>query len=379
MANKGNYYIGIRLLLLKQFLEYHAGPNRYVTRKQIEKFLKEKGFPVEKKTIYADLAVLGRVFDMQIDYDEHKKGYYLLNPSFNPYELRLLMDCVQTSTLITDDEVKSLTTKIKRMAYEDDRNSLDRTVTVNSRINRAEDSILRKVDIIHQALQHKRKISFRYFKYVAERGQHREYYATSELDDRFIINPKRLVWDDGSYFLEFHRTDNDDFTPFFCPVSFEVERMSDIQILSEIRDAIEMPHIKPNLIPPEVMDMMFGKEHIVTIRFRNNFVQEVLDFFGNDTITIPLDDNHFTITLRDRCGPELYMKILTFGCYAKILSPQSAVDGMNSYIRDMTQLYSSDAEPYYVLSQKELDDIYIDDNKYPPVDLADLDIDEEDI
>ena len=74
MANKGNYYIGIRLLLLKQFLEYNAGQNRYVTRKQMEKFLKEKGFPVEKKTIYADLAVLGRVFDMQIDYDEHKKG-----------------------------------------------------------------------------------------------------------------------------------------------------------------------------------------------------------------------------------------------------------------------------------------------------------------
>ena len=43
MANKGNYYIGIRLLLLKQFLEYNSGPNRYVTRKQIEKFLKEKG------------------------------------------------------------------------------------------------------------------------------------------------------------------------------------------------------------------------------------------------------------------------------------------------------------------------------------------------
>lgn len=379
MGNKGNYYIGIRLLLLKQYLEINAGPNRVVKRSQIEKFLKDEGFPVEKKTIYADLAVLGRVFDMQIDYDEHRKGYILLNPSFNPYELRLLIDCVQTSTLITDDEVKSITTKIKRLAHENDRNSLDRTVVVNGRINRAEDSILRKVDIIHQALQMKRKISFRYFKYIAEREQHKQYYLTIEDDDRFIINPRRLVWENGSYYLDFYRTDNDYFTPYFCPLSFEVDRMSDIQILSEIRDTVEMPHIKPNIIPPEVMDMLFGQEHIVTIRFRNNFVQEVLDFFGDDTVTIPLDENHFTITLRERCGPELYMKILTFGCFAKILSPQSAVDGMNSYIRDMTQLYISDKEPYYVLSQEELDDIYIDDYKYPPVDLADLDIDEEDI
>ena len=48
MANKGNYYIGIRLLLLKQYLEYNAGPDRVVTRKSIENFLKEEGFPVEK-------------------------------------------------------------------------------------------------------------------------------------------------------------------------------------------------------------------------------------------------------------------------------------------------------------------------------------------
>ena len=60
MANKGNYYIGIRLLLLKQYLEHNAGPDRVVTRKSMENFLKEEGFPVEKKTIYADLAVLGQ-------------------------------------------------------------------------------------------------------------------------------------------------------------------------------------------------------------------------------------------------------------------------------------------------------------------------------
>ena len=80
MANKGNYYIGIRQLLLKQYLDYNAGPDRVVTGKGIENFLKEEGFPVETKTIYADLAVLGQVFDMKLDYDPHRKGYLLVNP-----------------------------------------------------------------------------------------------------------------------------------------------------------------------------------------------------------------------------------------------------------------------------------------------------------
>ena len=36
MANKGKYIIGIRLLLLKEFLQANAGRDRIITRRQIE-------------------------------------------------------------------------------------------------------------------------------------------------------------------------------------------------------------------------------------------------------------------------------------------------------------------------------------------------------
>ena len=62
MANIGKYAIGIRLLLLKQFIEAHAGVNRYVTRGEMEQYLSDKGYPVEKKTLYSDLAVLDSEF-----------------------------------------------------------------------------------------------------------------------------------------------------------------------------------------------------------------------------------------------------------------------------------------------------------------------------
>ena len=51
MANKGKYIIGIRLLLLKQYLEANAGKDRIVSRREIEKFLEDKGYSVEKKTL----------------------------------------------------------------------------------------------------------------------------------------------------------------------------------------------------------------------------------------------------------------------------------------------------------------------------------------
>ena len=39
MANYGKYYIAVRLLLLKQYLEANAGKNRIVSRKELEAFL----------------------------------------------------------------------------------------------------------------------------------------------------------------------------------------------------------------------------------------------------------------------------------------------------------------------------------------------------
>lgn len=61
MANYGKYYIAVRLLLLKQYLEANAGRDRIVKRGELEALLREHDMPVEKKTLYADFAALGDI------------------------------------------------------------------------------------------------------------------------------------------------------------------------------------------------------------------------------------------------------------------------------------------------------------------------------
>ena len=182
MANYGKYYIAIRLLLLKQYLEANAGGNRVVKRSELEEHLRKHDIFVEKKTLYADFAALGSVFGMQLEYDPHKKGYRLLNPPFELHDLRVMIDCVQAASFITEEEANTVTTKIKGLAPQRERNALSRYVEVRDRVQRAEDSVLRKVDIIQTALQNERQIRFRYFKYIAKRGNHKEYYKTKNGD-----------------------------------------------------------------------------------------------------------------------------------------------------------------------------------------------------
>ena len=62
MANYGKYYIAVRLLLLKQYLEANAGRTRIVKRRELEQLWEEHDILVEKKTLYQDFAALGERF-----------------------------------------------------------------------------------------------------------------------------------------------------------------------------------------------------------------------------------------------------------------------------------------------------------------------------
>ena len=73
--NYGKYSVGIRLLLLKEYFEANAGKNRLVSRRQLEAYLDNQDFPIEKKTLYADLNALKDYFGMQIEYDQRKNAY----------------------------------------------------------------------------------------------------------------------------------------------------------------------------------------------------------------------------------------------------------------------------------------------------------------
>lgn len=42
MPNYGQYFIAVRLMLLKRFLETNAGRNRIITRRQMEDYLESQ-------------------------------------------------------------------------------------------------------------------------------------------------------------------------------------------------------------------------------------------------------------------------------------------------------------------------------------------------
>ena len=331
--NHGKYVIGIRLLLLKEYLQANAGKDRIVKRKEIEAYLTEKGYPVEKKTLYADFAVLDDVFGLHLEYDQHKKGYRLLNPPFEPYELRLLVDGIQSSKFITREKARKITEKIKALAGKETKATLNRQAYVADRVRSMNDSVVKDADRIHQAIAEDSQISFRYFHYTPDRANPKNY---SYDGNRITVSPYALLWNNGNYYL--YAYDGKKFR------YYRVDRMERISFpLLPKREGKELFREK-NIITQKakVFDMYGGKEYNVRIRFRKELADAVIDQFGRDVMMMSVDEEHFTINVPVEISPTFFAWIATFGRRVKILDPAPVIEKMREFIQASADMYNDD-------------------------------------
>ena len=335
MAYNGRYSIAIRILLLKKYFEANAGRNRYVIPQEIHDYLKEYELDVEKKALYADFAVLGDIFGLQLEYDPHKKGYRLLNPPFEPYELRLMVDSIQSSKFITQKKAQEITRKIKALAGKETLETLNRQAYVADRVRSMNDSVVKDADRIHAAIKGDWKIGFRYFHYSPAHGKERTY---SKSGQEYIVSPYALLWNNGNYYLYAYDSEKQKFR------YFRVDRMESIgNPLPYRRDGREAYQEKDiTSQKAKVFDMYGGTEYTVRIRFRNELADAVVDQFGKDVGMFPYDDEHFLIQVPVEISPTFFAWIATFGRRVKILSPEPVVEKMRDFLQRSMDMYKDE-------------------------------------
>lgn len=333
--NTGKYDIAIRLILLKEFLQANAGRDRVVERRQIEKFLEDNRITVEKKTIYSDLTYLENVLGMQIEYDVHKKGYRLLNAPFEPNELRWMIDGIQSSKFLTAENAKRLTAKIRNLASEEVRKTLNQTSYVADRVRSMNDSVVNDADRIHRAIAEDLKISFHYFHYAPSSSDRRKY---SKSGAKYTVSPFALVWNNGNYYLYAYDSEKKKFR------YFRVDRMENISNPLPIKRDGKEEYKEKNLTArkAKVFDMYSGTEYTVRMRFRNELADAVVDQFGKDIMLIPCDAEHFTVTAAVEISPPFFAWISTFGRRAKILSPEPVVEKMRDFLKRASEMYNEE-------------------------------------
>ncbi len=329
--------ISRRLIVLRDYLYANADKTHAVSLENIRKeyfnahIMGQDGDYVSIKTVYRDLEALKDNWGVKVEYVEKYKGYVLLDPPFEAYELRHIVDSVQASKFITQAEAKRLTAKITEHFGNGRRQNLNRQAYVYDRIKSQNDSVVKETDRLHDAITADRKIGFLYFHLRPDR---KKQYSND--GRQIVVSPFALYWNGGNLYL--YAYDGRKFR------YYRVDRMERItKPLPEEREGKDLFSAKDlTRQKAKVFEMYAGTAYTVKMRFRNELTDSVMDQFGRDIVMIPDGSEHFTITAAVEVSPPFYAWVSTFGRRAKIISPSEAVEGMKDFLQKAAEMYKDD-------------------------------------
>ena len=150
-------------LLLQRILLERTDEDHGLTVPELIALLEEEGVAAERKSVYSDLQTLA---DFGLDIVKRKESgkvvYYVGARTFELPELKLLVDAVQASKVISARTSKMLIRKLEALCSEYEGTQLQRQVYVDGRPKSDSHTLLYSIDALHSAINAGRMVRFRY-------------------------------------------------------------------------------------------------------------------------------------------------------------------------------------------------------------------------
>ena len=318
----------LRILYLKDYLLRNSDEDHPVTVPQMVDALKKHGIPVERKTIYDDLRLLGPD-EYGMDLIRTGRKYFIGERDFSTEEIRLLVDMVQSSNFITGKKTTELIKKLEGLMSAFEGKLLNKNVYVRNRVKTMNESVYRNVDIISDAISADRLITFKYFRYNVHKKKELRNGGRNHL-----VSPFALIWVDQNYYLLGYNHDAEEMR------HFRVDRMTDLGSADGPRTGKDIfKSTDMSTYTSKVFYMFTGEETKVKLRFDGELVDTVIDRFGTGIILVPDESGGFTVTLDVVVSRQFFAWITAFGTKAEILLPDSVRQMYKEHLKTIISVY----------------------------------------
>ncbi|MBR3199747.1 MAG: WYL domain-containing protein [Mogibacterium sp.] len=312
------------LVLSKMFYELTDEAHPMSTFEIID-YLAENGVPANTKTLRSDLKLLK---DMDIDIvtvPGRPNKYFLGARLFEMPEVKLLLDAVASSRFITKRKSKELSLKLASLSSGTQRKQLIRHMYTTGRVKPGNENIFYYIDIINNAIELKKKISFKITEFDGRKKK-----TQRNSGEIYVISPYAMYWNDDYYYAVGWSDKRKKM------VANRIDRMEDLQILDE--KAEKKPKgFRLTDYSHKVFEMFDGEEVRVMLECRNDLMKYVIDRFGMKFETEPATDDT-TYCYVDVClSPTFYGWVFGFGGDIRIVEPATAVDKMKKMLKSMTE------------------------------------------
>ncbi len=308
----------LKLLYLKDYLRQNTDETHPASIHDLIEFLASKGIRAERKSIYDDMLSLYE-YGMDVLYRRAKpSGYYVSERDFELSEIKFLIDAVLSSRFLTPEQSSSLIRKLAMLSSSHEAMLLRRQIVLAGRVKSASENAFENIDLLHEAIELNRQITFRYYDWGVDRQKHFR-------QGLYTASPYALLWDDENYYLIAHSARHG-------LTHYRVDKMEQITLSEQPRIVTEETrNFDPSAYSREVFGMFRGKRERIRLRFDNSLAGVVIDRFGRDIMLIPDGNEHFSLSVEVSVSPNFLGWLAGFGGRATITFPQSAVEEYRTF------------------------------------------------
>ena len=321
----------LKLLYLKQILEYHTDIDHGITRKDIEKYLGQKGIKVDRKTVYEDIHAL-EDFGMDIEHPENSNHYRLLSREFELAEIKLMIDSIQASKFLSEKTTRDLIGKLETLCSDHEAKQLQREVIVANRVKTTNKSIHYNVDTLHRAIASNLQVQFHYFDYDLHKNK--KYFKKGEF---YVVSPWRLIYTDDNYYLLAYDEKEQKFKHFRADKMDAVDTVEVERVGKEEFEKLDMANYTKY-----TFSMFGGEVENVELVFQNRMMGAVMDRFGRDIMPMKVDNNHFRVVVSVAVSQQFFGWIFSLGKAVRIAGPESVKEQMKKALADIAARYEDE-------------------------------------
>ena len=306
-----------RLLLVQKLLYENTDEQHPLTTFEILDYLESQGIVTNRKTLKGDIDLMVDCGMDIITVQSKPNRYYWGARTFEKAELKLLVDAVSSSRFITQKKSRDISKKLLKLASVHDRDDLKRNIYATNRIKSRNESLLYTVDAVNKAITSKRKVSFQYYDYTAEKKK-----ILRNGGEIYILSPYALFWNDDFYYVVGYSDKHDNVS------TFRADRICHLEMVDE--KAVKKPKVfSLDRYSRQIFEMYDGDTVRVKLECRNELMKYVIDRFDESVETEVATENTFYAYPEVALSPNFYSWLFKFAGEIRLLAPERA---RNEYI-----------------------------------------------
>lgn len=310
-------YRKLKLLKLLELFRQETDENNPMVTNEICRRLMEMDIVCDRRTLAMDIKLLNEQgYEIQSCQVCKAKGYYIANRSFNIPELKVLIDAVEASHLLTESKTQELIEKIAALGGSKQAEVLKSSIVRFNTTKPTNEYIYYTVQTLEKAIREKKKVTIHYF-HLNER---REKVYRSE-NGIHTVEPIALVYNNDRYYLTCYNPKAD------RNYNYRLDRIEKVEILEEkiSKNAVVRSRSVAKYTA-QVFKMYGGETEKITLQFGSQMIDYIYEKFGLDTKIRSCGDDQFTAKVEVQLSPTFYAWLFQFTGKMRIIAPESVCD-----------------------------------------------------